>query len=59
MVLLILKLQNFLIGYCACFFNMMKYKLGWFGNLLPTKSELWLGISLKNVQDTVNSKLHK
>ncbi|OYX28012.1 MAG: cation acetate symporter [Flavobacteriales bacterium 32-35-8] len=38
-------IAGMVVGIVAMLFYMMKYKLGWFDEVLPDKSEWWFGIS--------------
>ena len=38
-------IAGMVVGIVAMLLYMMKYKLGWFDNVLPNKSEWWFGIS--------------
>ncbi len=38
-------IAGMIVGIVAMLLYMMKYKLGWFDDVLPDKSEWWLGIS--------------
>jgi len=38
-------IAGMVVGIVAMLFYMMKYKLGWFDDVLPDKSEWWFGVS--------------